>query len=111
MTALAFLWLAAATVVFVAANGVLKVYAIKGQPGVLIGALLMFCVGNWLMVQVMKASGLGLAIAVSSIVQLVAISVLALVVFGERPTGLQLAGMALGVVAVAMIAWPAGGRA
>ncbi|WP_374646964.1 hypothetical protein [Tabrizicola sp.] len=110
MTALSFLWLAAATVVFVAANGVLKVYATKGQLPVLLGALVMFGLGNWLMVQVMRLSGLGLAIAVSSIVQLVAISVLAIGVFGERPTGLQLAGMALGVVAVAMIAWPTGVR-
>ena len=111
MTALAFLWLGAATAVFVAANGVLKVYAIKGQLSVLVGALVMFSVGNWLMVQVMRLSGLGLAIAVSSIVQLVAISVLAIFVFGERPTVLQLAGMALGVVAVGLIAWPTEGKA
>ena len=31
--------------------------------------------------------------------------------FGERPTGVQMLGMALGVVAVALIAWPAGGKA
>ncbi len=110
MGLISFLWLGAATVVFVAANGVLKVYAIKGQVPVLIGALAMFCLGNWLMVQVMKANGLGLAIALSAIFQLVAISVMAILVFGERPTGLQLAGMALGVVAVAMIAWPTGVR-
>lgn len=111
MSGISFLWLGVATAVFVAANGVLKVYAIKGQVPVLIGALALFCVGNWLMVQVMKANGLGLAIALSAIFQLVAISLMAIVVFGERPTGLQLAGMALGVVAVAMIAWPTGARA
>lgn len=110
MGGISFLWLGAATAVFVAANGVLKVYAIKGQVPVLIGALALFCVGNWLMVQVMKANGLGLAIALSAIFQLVAISLMAIVVFGERPTGLQLAGMALGVVAVAMIAWPQGAK-
>lgn len=111
MGAISFLWLGAATAVFVAANAVLKVYATKGQVPVLIGALALFCVGNWLMVQVMRVNGLGLAIALSAIFQLVAISLMAIVVFGERPTGLQLAGMALGVVAVAMIAWPTGARA
>jgi drug/metabolite transporter (DMT)-like permease len=35
---------------------------------------------------------------------------MAIFVFGERPTGLQLAGMALGCVAVAMIAWPTGAK-
>jgi len=111
MTVMTFVWLSAATAVFVAANSVLKVYATKGQLPILIGALAMFCVGNWIMVQVMKASGLGLAIALSSVFQLVAISVMAIFIFGERPTGLQTAGMALGVVAVAMIAWPTGGKA
>lgn len=110
MTGLSFLWLGAATAVFVAANAVLKVYAANGQLPVLIGALALFCVGNWLMVQVMRLNGLGLAIALSAIFHLVAISVMAIIVFGERPTGLQLAGMALGCVAVAMIAWPTGAK-
>lgn len=110
MNGITFLWLGAATAVFVAANAVLKVYATKGRFAVLIGALILFCLGNGLMVQVMKANGLGLAIALSAIFQLVAISVMAILVFGERPTGLQLAGMAVGVVAVAMIAWPAGAK-
>ena len=106
MSAITFLWLGLATAVFVGANAVLKVYAVKGGLPVLVGALALFCLGNVLMVQVMKANGLGLAIALSAIFQLVAISVMAIFVFGERPTGLQLAGMALGCVAVAMIAWP-----
>ena len=111
MTAMSFVWLSVATCVFVAANAVLKVYATKGQLPILLGALAMFCLGNWLMVQVMKANGLGLAIALSAIFQLVAIAVLAIFVFGERPTSLQMAGMLLGIVAVAMIAWPTGARA
>jgi drug/metabolite transporter (DMT)-like permease len=55
---------------------------------------------------VLRANGLGLAISLSAVFQLIAISAMAMLVFGERPTGLQLGGMALGVVAVLMIAWP-----
>lgn len=110
MSGLSFLWLGAATAVFVAANGVLKTYAVKGGPPILIGALVLFCVGNWLMVQVMRANGLGIAIALSAIFQLVAITVMAIIVFGERPTGLQLAGIVVGCIAVAMIAWPSGAK-
>lgn len=109
MSGLSFVWLGVATAVFVAANAVLKTYAIKGGWPVLLGALVLFCLGNWLMVQVMRLNGLGVAIALSAIFQLVTISMMAILVFGERPTGLQLAGMALGCVAVAMIAWPTGG--
>lgn len=108
MTAVVLIWLLASTAVFVGANGVLKVYASQGDWRVLVGALALFCLGNWLNVQVMRANGLGVAIALSAIFQLLAITAMAVVVFGERPTALQLAGMALGVVAVAMIAWPRG---
>ncbi len=111
MTGVTLIWLIASTAVFVGANGVLKVYASQGGVVVLLAALALFCIGNWLNVQVMRGSGLGVAIALSAIFQLLAITAMAMVVFGERPSGLQLAGMALGVVAVAMIAWPKGGAA
>jgi glucose uptake protein len=110
MSGFLMLWLAGAMAVFVTANSVLRSYATSGQVAVLVGALLLFCVGNLMMVRLMRESGLGVAVAISSVIQLVAIAGVAFVVFGERPTGLQLAGMALGVVAVTMIAWPQGGK-
>jgi glucose uptake protein len=99
-------WLVASTAVFVTANAVLKTYAQQGGIWVLLGALALFCLGNTLMVQVMRGQGLGVAIALSVVFQLVAISAMAMVVFGEKPSSLQLAGMGLGIVAVLMIAWP-----
>ena len=71
----------------------------------------LFCLGNYLMVRVMRENGLGLAIALSLIFQLIAITAMAFVWFGERPTALQMAGLALGLVAVGMIIWPPGGGA
>lgn len=103
-----YLWLAGSTVVFMGANALLKTYAMAGELRVLIGALLLFCLGNFIMVQVMKGGGLGVAISLSAIFQLIAITMMAVVVFGERPSALQVAGMGLGVVAVALIAL--GGR-
>ncbi|MDB5657713.1 MAG: hypothetical protein JWS10_328 [Cypionkella sp.] len=99
-------WLAASTTVFVTANAVLKTYAQQGGIWVLVGALALFCVGNTLMVQVMRGNGLGVAIALSVVFQMVAITAMAMAAFGEKPSGLQLAGIALSVVAVLMIAWP-----
>ena len=104
-------YLAGSTLVFMAANAVLKTYAVKGGGFVLVAALALFCLGNWLMVRVMRENGLGLAIALSLIFQLIAITLMAFLWFGERPTALQLAGLALGVVAVSMIIWPEGGSA
>ena len=92
------------------ANSFLKTYATGGKPLALIAALAAFCLGNFLMVKVMQANGLGLALALSLVFQLVAITVIAFVFFGERPSALQLAGVALGLVSIALIAWPSGGQ-
>ena len=102
-------YLAGSTAVFMAANATLKTYAQKGGPWVLVGALALFCLGNYLMVRVMRENGLGLAIALSLIFQLIAITGMAFFYFGERPSALQMAGLALGVVAITMIVWPQGG--
>jgi small multidrug resistance pump len=104
------LWLCTAMAVFITANSVLRAYVANNHLWVLLGALVLFSIGNLMMVRLMRESGLAVAISVSSIVQLVMIGLVAWFVFGERPTGLQLAGMALGVVAVAMIAWPTGAK-
>ena len=111
MNAVVLAYLAGSTMVFMAANATLKTYAVKGGPWLLVGALALFCLGNYLMVRVMRENGLGLAIALSLIFQLLAITAMAFLWFGERPTGLQLAGLALGVVAITMIVWPQEGGA
>jgi glucose uptake protein len=102
------LWLVGAMAVFVTANALLRTYAGNGQAIVLVGARGLFTLGNLMMVRLMGESGLALAISVSSVLQLILISVVAFLIFGGRPTGLQLAGMARGAVAVTMIAWPTG---
>jgi small multidrug resistance pump len=104
------LWLCGAMAVFITANSVLRAYVTNSHLWVLLGALVLFSIGNLMMVRLMRESGLAVAISVSSIVQLVMIGLVAWFIFGERPTGMQIAGMALGVVAVAMIAWPQGAK-
>jgi small multidrug resistance pump len=111
MSPASLLWLAMAMGVFVLANSVLRGYAASSHLPTLVGALLLFSLGNVMMVRLMRESGLALAISVSSVVQLVLISLVAVLWFGERPSPRQIAGMALGVVAVVLIAWPQGGEA
>lgn len=101
-------YLAVSTSVFMVANSLLKTYAAKGGSMMLVAALAAFCLGNYLMVRVIRENGLGLALALSLVFQLVAITLIAFVVFGERPTGLQVAGVVLGIVSISMIAWPQG---
>lgn len=111
MSGAGFYWLGAAMVAFVAANSVLRAYAASGQAATLAGALTLFMVGNLVMVRVMREGGLALAVSLSSVVQLVLLALIGVWWFGERLGGLQLAGIALGIVAVALIVWPTGGGA
>ena len=111
MTPVTLLFLAASTAVFMVANSVLKLFAVNGGYGMLAAALLAFCLGNTLMVPVLRGNGLGLALALSLVFQLVAVTLIAFLWFGERPSALQLAGLVLGIVSIAMIAWPKGGGA
>jgi len=108
VSGIVYAYLAASTAVFMAANALLKVYAGGASVKVLIAALALFCLGNYIMVWVMRGGGLGVAISLSAIFQLLAITAMAVLLFGERPTLMQGAGMGLGVVAVALIAL--GGR-
>ena len=55
--------------------------------------------------------GLGLAISASAIAQLVLINVIAFFLFGERLSAVQTAGVALGVVSMALMLYPAKGGA
>jgi small multidrug resistance pump len=106
MSGITFLWLGGAMAVFLTATSALRHYIGTGQVSVLVGALALYCVGNLIMVRVMRDSGMALSVAVSSILQLVLATVIAVAIFGERPTGLQWAGIAIGVLAVALIVWP-----
>ena len=73
-------------------------------------ALCLYTLGNLMMVRLMRETGMAVAISVSAVLQLVLASAVGLTLFGERPTALQAAGLALGVVAVALIVWPERGQ-
>ncbi|MCW1919326.1 hypothetical protein NX862_11205 [Rhodobacter sp. KR11] len=109
MNAVTLTYLGLSTGVFMVANSLLKTYATGSKPLFLIAALAAFCLGNFLMVKVMQANGLGLALALSLVFQLVAVTLIAFLFFGERPSALQVAGVVLGLVSIALIAWPQGG--
>jgi len=62
-------------------------------------------------VKLMREGGLGLAISASAVAQLVLINVIAFLLFGERLSAVQMAGVALGVVSMALMLFPAKGGA
>ncbi len=105
------LWLGAAMATFLGAATVSRAYVDNGKLWVLAASLVLYCVGNLMMVKLMREGGLGLAISASAVAQLVLINVIAFFLFGERLSAIQMAGVALGVVSMALMLLPAKGGA
>jgi small multidrug resistance pump len=106
MTGLAAVWLLATIPVFLAAASLSRLYVANSAPWALAGMLALYCIGNLMMVRLMRESGLAVAISVSSIAQLLLVNLVAFTVFGERLPPLQLAGMALGLSGLVLMMWP-----
>ncbi len=103
------LWLGAAMATFLGAATVSRAYVDNGRLWVLVASLALYCIGNLMMVKLMREGGLGLAISASSVAQLLLINIIAFFLFGERLTTQQSVGVALGVVSIALMLFPAKG--
>ena len=104
------MWLGGAMAVFLAASTALRSYVDRPGVPLLLLALALYTLGNLLMVRLMREGGMGVAISVSAVLQLLLANAVAFGWFGERPAPQQMLGIALGVVAVALIVMPSGGR-
>jgi glucose uptake protein len=105
------LWLVGAMAIFIGGATASRTYIASNNMFVLLLALVLYCIGNLMMIRLMREGGLGLAISASSIAQLVVVNIVAFVVFGERLSLPQLAGVGLGIVAMVLMLFPAQGRA
>ena len=108
MTGGALAFLAGAMAICLAAASALRAYVSTGQVWLIVASLALYGAGNLLMVRLMRESGMAVAISISAVLQLVLATLVAVLFFAERPSQMQWAGIALGVVAVALIGWPKG---
>lgn len=102
------IWLAGVMAIFMAAASSLRVYVDRPSVWLLVLAIGLYTAGNLMMIRVMRESGLAVAMSVSAVLQLVLINLIGLLIFGERPSSMQIGGITLGIVAVTMIVWPQG---
>ena len=96
-----------AAIIFVGATACAKLYVLEPAWWRLAGALVLYTVGNLVVIRVLREVGLGLAMSLSTVVQLIVVNLLAVVIFRERLTGTQYAGVALGIAAVVLMMLPA----
>ncbi len=105
-----YLLLGLTTVIFTAAASTSRVYATDGRVFIVVTAMTLYIIGNLLMIPIMRAAGLGVALSISTIAQLILANVAAFVIFHEKPAPLQVAGLLLGLVSMALIMLPTGER-
>ncbi len=69
----------------------------------LVLTLVLYTLGNLIMLRLIRDVGMGVALSLSAIVQLVAVNVVAFAFFGERVSIVQATGLFMAIIAVAMI--------
>ncbi|MCF3641443.1 hypothetical protein LXM94_15825 [Rhizobium sp. TRM95111] len=104
------LWLFGATAVFIGAATSSRAYVGTSNLLFLLLSMALYIVGNLMMLRLMREGGLGLAISLSAITQLLLINVIAFLFFGERLNPTQLAGVGLGILAMGLMLMPTAAR-
>jgi glucose uptake protein len=100
------LWISISAVIFVSAATASRLYASTSNLVWILLSLGLYAIGNLIMVKLMREGGLGLAISISSIAQLVLANLIAFGFFHEKLSPVQMGGIALGLVAVTLMMWP-----
>lgn len=104
MTFTSTLLLASSTMIFVGAASSAKAWALSANNIAWLAlTLALYTLGNLIMLRLIRDVGMGIALSLSAVVQLVAVNLVALAFFGERLTGLQSIGVVLAIIAVALI--------
>ena len=97
------LLLCLACTIFIAAASSAKAWAVAPTYPKMALTLLLYSGGNLLMLALVRQIGMATAFSLSAVFQLVAVNLVAILVFGERIGVVQGFGMVLAVAAVALI--------
>ncbi|HEV7417572.1 MAG TPA: hypothetical protein VGN98_15555 [Tianweitania sediminis] len=103
MSTLGALQLGVTTIIFMLAGSAAKAWTLAPSLPRLALVLVLYSLGNLIMLRLIREFGMGVALSLSGIVQLVAVNIVAFAFFGERVGTLQGAGIVLAVVAVVLI--------
>lgn len=89
--------------IYTTAASLLRLYIERDHLGWLVASLTLYTIGNVLLAQVMRTMGLGVTVSASTFATLIAVNAVSLLVFGDKLSGVQIAGIALGLAAWVMI--------
>ena len=103
MTVLGACQLIASTIAFLLAATSAKSWALSPTSGKLVVTIVLYSLGNLIMLRLVRDFGMAAAFSLSAVIQLIAVNVIALTVFGERLSTVQTAGIVLAILAVGLI--------
>ncbi len=95
--------LAASTVIFIGAATAAKWWTFAPSYWRLAVVLLLYTAGNLIMLRLIRDFGMGMALSLSAVIQLVAVNLVAFFWFGERVGTIEGAGIAIAILAVTLI--------
>ena len=95
--------LGVSTVVFLLAASAAKAWTITPTLWRMVLVLALYSLGNLIMLRLIREFGLGVALSLSGVIQLLSVNVIAFAIFGERVTAIQGVGLTLAVSAVALV--------
>lgn len=96
-------YLGLSTVIFLLAASAAKIWVMSPAPWRLALVLALYSLGNLIMLRLIRDFGMGVALSLSGVIQLIAVNVIAFAAFGEKVSAVQGTGLALAVLAVALI--------
>jgi multidrug transporter EmrE-like cation transporter len=99
----AFLQLCVATSLFIGAASSAKVWSLSPSFGRVIFTMMLYVAGNLLMMHLLRQIGMATAFSITAVLQLIAINLVAIFVFGERVGFTEGTGIVLAIAGVALI--------
>ena len=91
------------TLIFLAAASAAKSWALTPNLWRLALVILLYSLGNLIMLRLIREFGMAMAVSLSGVIQLLTVNVIAFSVFGEKVTAVQGIGLTLAVIAVGLI--------
>ena len=105
MTPFALLQLGFATAMFILGGVVAKSWSLDGAMAKFVGATLIYMVGNFVMMRLLRDVGMSSAFSLTNVLQLVALSLIGIFVFKENIGLQQGAGIVFAIIGVALISF------
>ena len=95
---------------FIGAASAAKIWALSPDDrSWLVATLLLYTLGNLVVLKLIRDLGMGVALSLSSVLQLLAVNLVAIFFFREELSGIQTMGLFLAIAAIAMITLGADG--